>query len=191
MGSQGRVEKEISDALPEIRESLNWITAKFSRGNEGSLLTSYNGDYKVVWRELRRELVLEGFASPHIKQHKAMIMDYTKELGERGLLDDLEEPEDSSAELSLKIPSNEKREGDFGNPENVAGNEHSPEQIREQHLDSWDGAGDADCSSAEFLDQLYSSDHERAVGQSTRQRQTNVQNPPNARRSRYELENDT
>ena len=35
-----------------------------------------------------------------------MIMDYIKELGERGILDDLEESEHSSAELSLKIPSN-------------------------------------------------------------------------------------
>ncbi len=66
-------------------------------------------------------------------------MDYIKELGDRGILDDLEESEHSSAELSLKIPSNEKQEGDFGNPENVAGNEHSPVQIRERHLDSWDG----------------------------------------------------
>ncbi|PMD47168.1 hypothetical protein L207DRAFT_575965 [Hyaloscypha variabilis F] len=144
MGSQGRVEKEISDALPEIRESLNWITAKFSRGNEGSLLTSYNGDDKGVWRELRRELVLEGFASPHIKQHKAMIMDYIKELGERGLLGDLEEPENSSGELSLEILSNEKQEEDFDNQGNVASNEHSPVQIREQHLDSWDDEGDVD-----------------------------------------------
>ena len=31
MGSQGRVEKEISDALPEIRESLNWIPANFRK----------------------------------------------------------------------------------------------------------------------------------------------------------------
>ena len=53
--------------------------------------------------------MLEGFASPYIKQHKAMIMDYIKELGKRGLLDDLEEPENSSGELSLKIPSNEKQ----------------------------------------------------------------------------------
>ncbi|PMD64245.1 uncharacterized protein K444DRAFT_502503, partial [Hyaloscypha bicolor E] len=79
----GRVEREIRNALPEIRESLNWITAKLSAGNEGSILTSYSGDDKGVWKELRRELILEGFASPHISQHKAMIMDYFRELGER------------------------------------------------------------------------------------------------------------
>jgi hypothetical protein len=88
MSSQGRVEREIRNALPEIRESLNWIIAKLSAGNEGSILTSYNGDDKGVWKELRRELILEGFASPYIRQHKAMIMDYFRELGERGLLDD-------------------------------------------------------------------------------------------------------
>jgi hypothetical protein len=87
MSSQGRVEREIRNALPEIREPLNWITAKLSAGNEGSILTSYSGDDKGVWKELRRELILEGFASPHISQHKAMIMDYFRELGERGLLD--------------------------------------------------------------------------------------------------------
>ncbi|KAH8775087.1 hypothetical protein BGZ57DRAFT_854681 [Hyaloscypha finlandica] len=33
MSSQGRVKREISNALPEIRESLNWIAAKLSTAN--------------------------------------------------------------------------------------------------------------------------------------------------------------
>ena len=110
MSSQGRVELEIRNALPEIRESLNWITAKLSAGNEGSILTSYSGDGGGVWKELRRELILEGFASPHIKQHKAMIMDYFRELGERGLLDDPGQLDIVDGNLDVGQASDEKQE---------------------------------------------------------------------------------
>jgi hypothetical protein len=68
MSSQRRIERVIVNAVPEIRESLNWMAAKLSTSNEGSILTSYSGDDKGVWKELRRELILEGFASPHIRQ---------------------------------------------------------------------------------------------------------------------------
>jgi hypothetical protein len=110
MSSQGRVEREISNALPEIRESLNWIAAKLSTGNEGSILTSYDGDDKGVWKELRRELILEGFASPRIRQYKAMIMDYIKEVGERGLLDDAGQLDIVDGNLDVGQASGEKQE---------------------------------------------------------------------------------
>jgi hypothetical protein len=110
MSSQGRVEREIGNALPEIRESLNWIAAKLSTGNEGSILTSYSGDDKGVWKELRRELILEGFASLHIRQYKAMIMDYIKELGERGLLDDPGQHDIVDGNLDDGQASGEKQE---------------------------------------------------------------------------------
>jgi hypothetical protein len=89
IGSQGRVERQITDTLPEMRQSLDWITAKLSTSNEGSILTSYTGDDKAVWKELRRELVIEGFSSDHIREHKRIIMAYIKELGDRGALDDM------------------------------------------------------------------------------------------------------
>jgi hypothetical protein len=110
MSSQGRVEREIGNALPEIRESLNWIAAKLSTSNEGSILTSYSGDDKGVWKELRRELILEGFASPHIRQYKAMIMDYIKEVGERGLLDDPGQLGIVDGNLDVGQASGEKQE---------------------------------------------------------------------------------
>jgi hypothetical protein len=110
MSSQGRVERGISTALPEIRESLNWIAAKLYTGNERSILTSYSGDDKGVWKELRRELILEGFASPRIRQYKAMIMDYIKEVGERGLLDDAGQLDIVDGNLDVGQASGEKQE---------------------------------------------------------------------------------
>ena len=88
MGSQGRVERELSAASPEIRQSLTWITAKMPSGNEESLLTSHSGDGKAVWKELRRDFILQGFASPHIREHKHLINGYIRELGDKGLLDE-------------------------------------------------------------------------------------------------------
>jgi len=140
MGSQGRVEQQISNALPEIREALNWITAKLSRGNEGSILTSYSGDDKGVWRELRRGLVLEGFASPHIKQHKTIIMDYIKELGERGLLDD---PEQAG---NLEIHPDMSSAGDWAqaldSSRDAIGMESSQGERRQAHQKSSDHESD-------------------------------------------------
>jgi hypothetical protein len=88
LGSQGRVERQINSSLPEIQQSINWITAKLSTIGDGTSLTSYIGDDKSFWRELRRELVTEGCSSSQIKQHRQMIVDYIKELGERGALDE-------------------------------------------------------------------------------------------------------
>jgi hypothetical protein len=59
-----------------MRSSLNWITANFqakSDKSEGSVLTSYTGDDKGVWREFRRELVREGFSSDMLRKHKRTI----------------------------------------------------------------------------------------------------------------------
>lgn len=110
MSSQGRVKREISNALPEIRESLNWIAAKLSTANWGSILTSCRGDDKGVWKELRRELILEDFASPHIRHYRAMIMDYIKDLGERGLLDDPGQLDIVDGNLDVGQASGEKQE---------------------------------------------------------------------------------
>lgn len=91
LGSQGRVEKQLNNQGSELRamrQSLNWITASLSTGHEGSILTTYSGDDKAVWKELRRELVVEGYSSSIIFRHKSLIIAYVKELGSRGALDD-------------------------------------------------------------------------------------------------------
>lgn len=88
-GSQGRAEREIGDALPEVRESLSWIIAKL-RGYEGSTLDSDCTDDQPIWKKLRKELIEEGFPSPLIQKHRNMIIHYIIELRDRGLLDGLE-----------------------------------------------------------------------------------------------------
>lgn len=67
---------------------MNTITTQLiSRNNyEGSIFTTYADINKAVWREFRRELRHEGFSSSTIHQHKRLIMDYIKELRDRGLL---------------------------------------------------------------------------------------------------------
>ena len=95
MGAVGRVEQEINRSggiLKDIQLAVNTITTHFiSRNNyEGSIFTTYADDDKAVWKEFRRELRHEGFSSSTIHQHKRLIIDYIKELGDRGLLDEEE-----------------------------------------------------------------------------------------------------
>ena len=98
MGSVGRIEQEIQKSggiLREIQLAINGITTQFISRNsyEGSVFTNYADDDKAVWREFRRELRQDGFSSSIIQKHKHLILDYIKELGNRGLLDDQESPE--------------------------------------------------------------------------------------------------
>ena len=93
LGSVGRIEQQMSDAggeLQEIKLAIHGIAAHLiSKGNnEGSVLTSYTNDDKSVWKEFRRELRRDGFASSGLKKHKTLIVAYIKELGDRGLFDD-------------------------------------------------------------------------------------------------------
>ena len=93
LGSVGRIEQQMTDAggdLQEIKLAIHGIAAHLiSKGsNEGSVLTSYTNDDKSVWKEFRRELRREGFASANLKRNKALIVAYIKELGDRGLFDD-------------------------------------------------------------------------------------------------------
>ncbi|KAL8797398.1 MAG: hypothetical protein Q9195_000553 [Heterodermia aff. obscurata] len=102
MGSAGRVEREMTQAggeLRDIRLAVNGITAYLmSGGPEGSVLTAYANDEKAVWKEFRRELVADGFTSSTIRKHKQVIMAYVKELGSRGLLDEIDHNESAERE---------------------------------------------------------------------------------------------
>ena len=97
VGSQGKVEMYMEnqgDELREMKRSLNWITAemqaKAPKAGEGSILTTYAGDDKSIWKDFRRELIKEGFSSEVLQRHKETIREYVMELGSRGALDDLE-----------------------------------------------------------------------------------------------------
>lgn len=92
IGSAGRVEQQMNNAgeeLREIKSAVNTITAQMMAANhESTVLTSYVDDDKAVWKELRRELVADGFKSAVIHKYKNIIKAYVSELAERGLLDE-------------------------------------------------------------------------------------------------------
>lgn len=93
VGTMGTVEKKMDEAggdLRDIKAAVNNITAHFlaTEHQEGSVLTTYTNDDRDAWRELRRELVKAGFRDSIVRRHMDTILDYVKELGSRGLLDD-------------------------------------------------------------------------------------------------------
>jgi hypothetical protein len=85
LGSQGRVEQQLSDMggdLHGIRGKVNWIAANMTaRSGDGTVWTSYENDDKSFWRQLRRELVREGYRSSVLHKHKGLLKDYVEELG--------------------------------------------------------------------------------------------------------------
>lgn len=94
LGSMGRIEMQIGEVgghLKDIKLAVHSITARFSSqsSHEGSILTIYSGDDKIVWKEFRRELLKEGFSSAILQKHKSLIKAYVMELGDRGLLDQM------------------------------------------------------------------------------------------------------
>jgi hypothetical protein len=97
LSSQGKVERYMEnhgDELREIKASLNWVTAKFqvregSIHRKRSILSSYMGDNKEVWKMFKRELIHDGFSSRVLGRHKEIIKDYVMELGARGVIDDV------------------------------------------------------------------------------------------------------
>ena len=95
VGTVGAVEKKMDQAggdLRDIKTAVNKITAQFlsTERREGSVLTTYTNDDKDAWRELRRGLVKAGFRDSLVRTHMDTIMAYVKEIGDRGVLDDVD-----------------------------------------------------------------------------------------------------
>lgn len=136
LGSQGRVEAQLSSQSGElrgIRESVNYITAMLTAtSQDGTAWTFYTNDDKAFWRELRRGLNREGFSSATLHKHKQLINAYVKELGERGVFDEQEShdrsdtpasegetqelydptSEDEALKLDVRVLENETQESD-------------------------------------------------------------------------------
>lgn len=129
IGSQGKVESYMEsqgDELKEMRRSLNWITAemqaKAPKAGEGSILTTYAGDDKAIWKDFRRELIKDGFSSEVLERHKETIKDYVMELGSRGALDDLEDDMANVDLFSVDLAASDGRQciterGELGSSE--------------------------------------------------------------------------
>lgn len=91
LGSQGRIEIQLIQQggdVKGIRESINWILARMATDPEASVMTSYTNDSVSFWRDMRRELVKDGYPSSVIHRYKSLIKAYVKELGDRGVLDE-------------------------------------------------------------------------------------------------------
>jgi hypothetical protein len=108
LGFQTRVEKQLNNVggdLGGIRAKVDWIaanmTAKNGDGN-GTVWTSYTNDDKTFWRELRRELVKEGYHSSVLHKHKNLLKEYVEELGSRGVFDNVSDEESSEEEVEEK-----------------------------------------------------------------------------------------
>lgn len=70
-----------------MQGSLKKIAGKMAAGEEGTVLTSYDGDDRAASRELRRGLRREGFEDSFVRERKESIVEYVKEIGKRGFLD--------------------------------------------------------------------------------------------------------
>lgn len=120
LGSVGRIEQQMTEAggdLQEIKLAIHSIAAHLisNPNNEGSVLSSYTNDDKSVWKEFRRELRREGFASSDLKRNKTLIVAYIKELGDRGLFDDNDSGDLQSVEeleASNAYPATEDLQGE-------------------------------------------------------------------------------
>jgi hypothetical protein len=76
--------------MRKMKVSIDGIAARLASGHEGSILTSYGEDDKAAWKELRRELHREGFEDSFIRENRHSIMDYVRELGDKGAFDEAE-----------------------------------------------------------------------------------------------------
>jgi hypothetical protein len=77
------VERKVDGGFEHMREVLDHIVSA-ARGKHriGSVLTfsTHSEDDKEIWREFRRELLLEDFGSQKLRQYKSGIKDYMKSL---------------------------------------------------------------------------------------------------------------
>ena len=90
-GSLGRIERSLDEAgLKDLKPAIEDIARNLVASNreEGSVLTAYTNDDSAVWKDLRPELVKAKLVpSDIISQHRDLIHDFIRELGERGTLD--------------------------------------------------------------------------------------------------------
>ena len=102
MGTIGRIERRLGKfegVLKDIkvaveRTTFNTVQKASAGSSEGSVLTVYADDETGFWRQFRRDLISQGFPSRVIRRHKDLIQGYIKELGARGMFDDVAEEVD-------------------------------------------------------------------------------------------------
>jgi hypothetical protein len=83
-----------------------------ARTGDGTVWTSYENDDQSFWRQLRRELVMEGYHSSVLHKHKGLLKDYVEELGRRGVFDQIDSGEDEAPEEDEESEEYEESEVD-------------------------------------------------------------------------------
>lgn len=115
-GTMGRVERQMIDAgcvLKEIKTAVDGITKSRST-YEGSILTTYAGDDKAVWRGFRRDLIGGGFLSADVEKYKPLIKAFVQKLGDRRLPDDEQMTGPQEALTEGPKENRVKEEGELG-----------------------------------------------------------------------------
>ncbi|KAL8672433.1 MAG: hypothetical protein Q9168_003111 [Polycauliona sp. 1 TL-2023] len=105
LGTVGQIEEKMDKAggdLQDIKNAVNHISAHLmsTAGKEGSVLTAHTDDDRDAWRVLRRRLQTDGFKDSLIREHMDIIMAYVKELGDRGVFDNVNPDEAGEDEQS-------------------------------------------------------------------------------------------
>lgn len=94
LGSQGRIEKQLNSLggdMEGIRKKIDRIAANMTaKSGDGSVWTSYTNDDKDFWRQLRRELMQQGYRYSSLSKNKRLLKAYVEELGQRGVFDEVE-----------------------------------------------------------------------------------------------------
>ena len=93
METVGRIEQEMNKSggiLRDIQSAVNSLTIKMISQDckDGSVSTNYSDDVGAMWRGFRKELRQNGFSDSIVRKHKRLMLDYIKELGDRGFLDE-------------------------------------------------------------------------------------------------------
>jgi hypothetical protein len=99
---QGRAEMYLNSpaGLENRRKWVNRITALINaQASEVSVVTTYESDDGQILKDFRCELVSEGWSNLVLIQHKELILEYVKELRQRGVLDEREDGAQKSLDL--------------------------------------------------------------------------------------------
>ena len=130
----GRIEKS-SKELPAMHKAINRLAYQIrAQGHGDENMTVYVYDDPTVWRELRRELVKEGFRSEFVRLYKDDLKHYIAELP-RGKTDTVK----VSTSHAMGKPSTQSRSRDYRSPnfhEELASKLYNAAQDGKQVLES-------------------------------------------------------
>ena len=81
----GRMDNKIDGLTGKV--TVGFAAANRIGRRRDSIMTTYTGDEKQVWRQFRRELISEGFSSANLKKTSGQLHECVRNMAEAGLLD--------------------------------------------------------------------------------------------------------